>query len=174
MKVLALLIVLAGLVIAIVPQSTNCESQADDGATASAGGRTTLVAPVADTAAPATLFASMTTVASSSIVPKMKCLWSARGGLVVGITLAVVGGLLFFARRRETRRALAIVSACLGLFAILVPTSLIGTCGSEAMICNTTMKPIMLVAGGIALAASVALLVVNELRREGPAEAAAG
>jgi hypothetical protein len=171
-KVLALLIVLAGLVIAIVPQSTNCESGADDAATASAGDRTALAA-VADTTAPATLFASMTTVASSSIVPKMKCLWSARGGLVVGITLAVVGGLLFFARRRETRRALAIVAACLGVFAILVPTSLIGTCGSEAMICNTTMKPIMMVAGGIALAASVALLVVNELRREGPTEASA-
>jgi hypothetical protein len=80
----------------------------------------------------------------------------------------------FFARRKETRRALALVSACLGLFAILVPTSLIGTCGAEAMICNTTMKPIMMIAGGIAIAASVALLVVNELRRGGPAEMAAG
>ena len=174
MKVLALLIVLAGLVIAIVPQFTNCEAKADAKSTASAGARTAVVTPSADAAEPATVFASVTTVASSSIVPKMKCLWSARGGLVVGITLVLAGGLLFFARRKETRRALALVSACLGLFAILVPTSLIGTCGSEAMICNTTMKPIMMVAGGIALAASVALLVVNELRREGPAEMAAG
>ncbi len=172
MKVLALLIVLAGLVIAIVPQYTNCEAGSDAASTASRGNGAA-VAAAADTAAPDSLFASMETVVASSIVPKMKCFWSARGGLVVGITLAVAGGLLFFARRRETRRALAIVSACLGLFAILVPASLIGTCGAETMICNTTMKPLMMVAGGIAVAASVAVLVVNELRREGPPETAA-
>lgn len=174
MKVLALLIVVAGLVIAIVPQSTNCEAGKVTASTVTSGDRTGVTASSADTAGPESLFASITTVASSSIVPKMKCFWSARGGLVVGITLAVAGGLLFFARRRETRRALSIVSGCLGLSAILVPTSLIGTCGAEAMICNTTMKPVMMVAGGIALAASVAVLVVNEFRREGPAEAAAG
>jgi hypothetical protein len=32
-------------------------------------------------------------------------------------------------------------------------------------VCNTTMKPIMLAAGGLALAASVIILVVNELKR---------
>jgi hypothetical protein len=169
-KVLALLIVLAGLVIAIVPQSTNCEAGGD---TASAAPDRSLTAAAPSAGEPASLFVSMKTVATDTIVPKMKCFWSARGGLVVGITLAVAGGLLFFARRRETRRALAIVSALLGLFAILLPTSLIGTCGAETMICNTTMKPVMMIAGGIALAASVAALVVNELRRDEPDQTAA-
>ena len=169
MKVLALLIVLAGLIIAIVPQFTNCEAQGGTMPSASAGGTAALPAAPA----PATVFASVKTVATETIVPKMICLWSARGGLAVGITLAVAGGLLFFAGRRETRRALAILAALLGLFAMLLPASLIGTCGSSAAVCNTTMKPVMLVAGGIAVAASIAALAVNELRRTGTSEAAA-
>ena len=177
MKVLALLIVLAGLVIAIVPQATNCEAQGGTMPTATTGGgaaaRPGERAPAA-AGAPANLFASVKTVATDTIVPKMKCLWSARGGLAVGLTLAVAGGLLFFARRKETRRALSVLAACLGLSATLLPTALIGTCGSSAAVCNTTMKPVMLVAGGIALVASLTLLVVNELRREEPLEAAAG
>ncbi len=179
MKVLALLIVLAGLIIAIVPQFTNCEAQGGTMPMASAGAQAASAgaaggAGAAGSARPATVFATVKTVASDFVVPKMVCLWSARGGLAVGITLVLSGALLYFARRKETRRALALVAAALGVFTTLLPTSLIGTCGSSAAICNTTMKPVMLVAGGIAVAASIALLVVNELRRETAAEAAAG
>ena len=167
MKVLAMLLVIAGLVIAIAPQFTNCEAQSTPMPTATTG--------VASTALwPATTFASMQTAAADTIVPKMKCLWSARGALAVGVSLAVAGGLLFFARRKETRRALGIVAALLGLFTVLLPTTLIGTCGSSAAVCNTTMKPIMLVAGGLAVVASVIILGVNEMRRDETASAEAG
>jgi hypothetical protein len=152
MKVLAILIVIAGLVIAVAPQYTNCEAQ---------GG----TMPTASTIVASTTLSPLTSVAST-IVPKMKCLWSARGALAVGVSLAVAGALLFFARRKETRRALSIVGALLGLSAILLPTTLIGTCASDGAVCNTTMKPIMLVAGGLAVAASVLVLVVNELKRD--------
>ena len=56
------------------------------------------------------------------------------------------------------------------------PTTLIGTCASDGAVCNTTMKPIMLVAGGLAVAASVLVLVANELRRDetGGTETGAG
>jgi hypothetical protein len=159
MKVLAILIVIAGLVIAIAPQYTNCEAQGGTMPTA-----TTLAA--SSTLSPITTMASMQTPVAATIVPKMKCLWSARGALAVGVSLAVAGALLFFARRKETRRALGIVGALLGLSAILLPTTLIGTCASDGAVCNTTMKPIMLVAGGLAVAASVIILVVNELKRD--------
>jgi len=159
MKVLAILIVIAGLVIAVAPQYTNCEAQG--------GTMPTAMTTVASTTlSPLTTMASMQTSVATTIVPKMKCLWSARGALAVGVSLAVAGALLFFARRKETRRALSIVGALLGLSAILLPTTLIGTCGSDGAVCNTTMKPIMLVAGGLAVAASVLVLVVNELKRD--------
>jgi hypothetical protein len=78
----------------------------------------------------------------------------------------LAGALLFFSRRKETRRVLAAMGAVFGVFAILLPTSLIGTCASNSAVCNTTMLPIMLVAGGIALAATIAAFVVNEWKRE--------
>jgi hypothetical protein len=158
MKVLAILIVIAGLVIAVAPQYTNCEAQGGTMPTATTTTSTTL--------SPMTTLVGQQTSVAATIVPKMKCLWSARGALAVGVSLAVAGALLFFARRKETRRALSIVGALLGLSAILLPTSLIGTCGSAGAVCNTTMKPIMLAAGGLAVAASVLVLVVNELKRD--------
>jgi len=159
MKVLAILIVIAGLVIAVAPQYTNCEAQGGTMPTAT----TTAASP---TLSPLTTLAGMQTSVATTIVPKMKCLWSARGALAVGASLAVAGALLFFARRKETRRALSIVGALLGLSTILLPTTLIGTCASDGAVCNTTMKPLMLVAGGLAVAASVLILVVNELKRD--------
>jgi len=159
MKVLAMLILIAGLVIAVAPQYTNCEAQGGTMPTA-----TTVSAGA--TLSPVTTMASLQTSVAAMIVPKMKCLWSARGALAVGVSLAVAGALLFFARRKETRRALSIVGALLGLSAILLPTTLIGTCASDGAVCNTTMKPIMLVAGGLAVAASLIVLVVNELKRD--------
>jgi hypothetical protein len=158
MKVLAILLVIAGLVIAIAPQYTNCEAQGGTMPTGTTGTTTLRLSPV-------TTMASVQTSVAATLVPKMKCLWSARGALAVGASLAVAGALLFFARRKETRRALAIVSALLGLFAVLLPTTLIGTCASAAAVCNTTMKPILLAAGGLAVAASAIILVVNELKR---------
>ena len=159
MKVLAMLIVIAGLVIAIAPQYTNCEAQGGTMPTATTAGAGATLSPV-------TMMASVQTSVAATIVPKMKCLWSARGALAVGVSLAVAGAFLFFARRKETRRALGVVGALLGLSAILLPTSLIGTCGSAGAVCNTTMRPIMLVAGGLAIAASVLILVVNEIGRD--------
>ena len=162
-----MLVVVAGLVIAIVPQYTNCEAQ---GGTMPAA----IVRVASATLSPATTFASVQTAAADTIVPKMKCLWSARGGLAVGASLAVAGAFLFFARRKEARRALGVLGALLGLFAVLLPTSLIGTCASSGAVCNTTMRPIMLAAGGIAVVASLVILVVNEVGREESAGMKAG
>ena len=46
---------------------------------------------------------------------------------------------------------------------------------NPAMVCNTEMKPTLLVAGGITVALGIAVLVLGEMRRptDGPAEAAA-
>ncbi len=145
MKVLATILLIAGLVIAIAPQFTNCEAQSGTAAGSASG---------------------MSAAATAQPRPKMKCLWTARAGLAVGIALAAAGALLLLSRRKETRRALGVMGALFGLFAILLPTALIGTCPPSSAVCNTTMLPIMLITGGIAMAASVAVLIVNELRSD--------
>jgi len=155
MKVLAILLVMAGLVIAIAPQFTNCEAH-----------RGTM--PMTSSAA-----VGAGSAGQAPAVPRMKCLWTARAAAAVGATLAVVGVLLFIARRKETRRALGIVAALLGVLTILLPKGLIGTCAADSAVCNTTMTPIMLAVGGLAAVSGVIVLIVNEMRRETPLSAEA-
>ena len=154
MRVLAGIIVVMALVIGIVPQFTNCEATRDTmpGTAASSAAGTTM------SAVPAT----------GTAMPKMKCLWTARAEVGVAVPLFLIGVLLLVSRRKETRRALAIPAAALGVVAILLPTMLIGVCPSSGAVCRTTLLPSMLIAGGLTIAASLAALLVNELRPHGP------
>jgi hypothetical protein len=140
-KVLAGLIVVMALVIGIVPQYANCEARG--GTSMPAATQTSGGAGTAAAAAP---------------VPKMKCLWTARAELGVAIPLFALGALMFLSRRRETRRSLAVPSALLGVVAMLLPTALIGVCASSGAVCHSSMLPMMLVAGGLTVAASLAYL----------------
>ena len=146
MKVLAVLIILVALVIIIVPQFTNCEAGKDDSSMAASA-----------TASP---------TAGATPYQKMKCYWTAHAEIVVGVPLIALGVLLFFARRRETTRALGIVTAILGILTILLPTRIIGTCLNDQMVCNTEMKPVLLICGGITVALGIAALVTGEMKRE--------
>ena len=77
----------------------------------------------------------------------------------------VLGVLLFFARRKETIRVIGILTVLLGVLTIVIPTQLVGTCANTAMVCNTEMKPALLVAGGITVALGIAVLILGEMRR---------
>jgi hypothetical protein len=70
---------------------------------------------------------------------------------------------------------IGIVTTLLGVLTILIPTSVIGVCLNPEMVCNTQMKPTLLIAGGITVALGIAVLVLGEMRRstDGPAVASA-
>ena len=72
------------------------------------------------------------------------------------------------ARRR--RGPLGILTAILGVVTILIPTSIVGTCLNDQMVCNTEMKPTLLIAGGIAVALGIAVVVVGEMKRDNGAD----
>lgn len=169
MKVLAVLIIILGLVIIIVPQFTNCEYGVDHPATLNM--RTSdagLVQYAGMEGMPETM--------ESAAVPyrMMKCLWSARAEIIAGVPLIVLGALLLFARRKENIRTIGVLTSVMGVLTILIPTSFIGTCMNPEMVCNTQMKPTLLIAGGITVALGVAVLVLGETRRpSGPSEAGA-
>ena len=154
MKVLAVLIIIFALVIIIVPQFTNCESGKEH---------------------PATINMQSSTGAAAVPYRMMKCFWSARAEIIAGVPLLALGVLLFFARRKETIRVIGIVTAIIGVLTILIPTTFVGTCVNSAMVCNTEMKPTLLICGGITVALGIAVLVFGELKRptDGPPEATA-
>jgi len=125
MKVVAVLIVVAALLIGAIPLFTDCESQGR--AIKLPDGR--LIA--------------------------MKCHWTGRAELALALPIAAVGGLLAFSRRRELRRNLGALGIVLGAVAILVPVALIGVCASSDMLCNSVMQPALILLGTLVVAFSL-------------------
>lgn len=127
MKVLAAVLAVLAVLISVVPQFTDCQSQ----------GRAL-------------------TLEDGRQVP-MKCHWTAQGELVLGVPLFAVGALAFFSQRKETRRFLGIIGVVLGVFVILLPTVVIGVCGMPTMVCVSIMKPAMILAGILVVGISLAI-----------------
>lgn len=146
-RVLGVLIMALAIPIILVPQFTNCYSEG-----------------------------KQLTLANGRNVP-MKCLWTARAEIAVGVPLFFVGGALALSKRRETKRGFAMASGVLGLFALLLPVALIGVCSTAGMTCNSVMKPTLMLLGGLVMGASILSLGVSEFfsgRGGRPAAAAAG
>jgi hypothetical protein len=137
MKAIGIILVLLSLAIGVVPQFTNCSAQGR--AIELPGGRT---------------------------IP-MKCHWTAMAAPAVAVPLLIIGVLMFFSRRRETLLALSLLGAILGIFAILLPTYLIGVCASDEMLCNIEMKPTMIFGGVVTLGAGLVGLVLAGESRSG-------
>lgn len=135
MKVLAVLMVLLALVIGVIPQLTDCESH------------------------------GLTLTLANGRQVSMKCHWTARGEIAVAAPLLFVGVMSGFSRRRETKRNLAIMGMVLGVAAILLPTVLIGVCANPEMLCNSVMRPTLILLGTAVAAVSLVMLV-NSLRTE--------
>lgn len=161
MKVLGGLLMVLAVVLAFVPQYGNCEAQ----------GGTMPMSEVPDAVATSGAVASTsvtlaaTDTATTGSMPKMRCLWTARAAIAVAIPMFFLGAFMLFSRRKETFRVLGALTTLLGLFSILLPTVLIGTCAPSAAVCNTTEKPTMFIIGGIAMVIGLVVVVLNEMRR---------
>lgn len=82
----------------------------------------------------------------------MKCHWTARAVLGVGILIAA-GGLSFcLSGHARTRAGIAWMTALSGLLAVAIPVRLIGVCPSEAMPCRMGTYPGVIVAGALVFA----------------------
>jgi hypothetical protein len=139
MKTSGIILVVLALTVAVVPQFTDCLSQ----------GKTI-------------------SLPNGATIP-MKCHWTAQAELALAVPLAAAGVMMALNRHRGTLRALSGLGAVLGLFVILVPTSLIGVCGSNTMLCNMVMRPWLIFAGVLAIAVSAITLVA--VRQGGPVPA---
>jgi Domain of unknown function (DUF4418) len=136
MKVAGIVLIVAALVVGIVPMFSDCQSQG-----------------------------KAIELANGKLIP-MKCHWTGRAELALGVPLLAVGGMVIGSRRKATLQALSITGAILGLGAIALPTFLIGVCGTAGMSCNTVMSPTLIFAGVLTVAAGVVGIVLAR-RAEG-------
>ena len=85
---------------------------------------------------------------------EMKCHWTAQASIATAIPLGLVGAMMVFTKRKESRMIFAFSGVTLGALAILIPTKLIGVC-STAMLCHTAMQPALVALGSLAIVTSL-------------------
>lgn len=135
-KTLGVVIIVLALVIGIVPQFTDCLAQ----------GR------------------SLKTTDGKSV--PMKCHWTSMAEIGMAVPLALVGLTHFTSKRRETKRTAGLFGITLGALAVLFPTVLIGVCANPDMICNMVEKPVLILGGTLAAAASLVGMILPAYKYE--------
>jgi Domain of unknown function (DUF4418) len=150
-RALGIFIIVLALVVGIVPAYNNCTHD----------GKSLTVSTMGAMGGGMAMGATKT-------VP-MKCLWTSRAAIAIAIPLGLVGLFLTFTRRKESNRVLAAMGVVTGAFAMALPTLLIGVCADPTASCNEVMKPALLLTGGLAIVASLVMLVNSERKVEAAA-----
>jgi hypothetical protein len=129
-KFLGITLIVLALALAIIPTFTDCQSQG-----------------------------KAISLPNGSTVP-MKCHWTGVGEIATGVPLLAVGAMMTASRRKTNLRILGGMGGILGIFAILLPTQLIGVCQSS-MLCHTVMQPSLVVLGSLAIVSSGVAMVIS-------------
>jgi hypothetical protein len=137
MKVAAVVIIVLAIVVGVVPQFTDCQSQGRS--IELPGGRS---------------------------LP-MKCHWTAKAEIALAVPLLLCGVSLLVSRRKESWRQQAVLTTALGLFVALLPTVLIGVCARPDMVCCALMKPTLTLAGIFVAALGALCFLLAGRQKEG-------
>jgi hypothetical protein len=70
------------------------------------------------------------------------------------VPLLVLGILFLVNNNKLVIRSLSILGIVLGILIFLIPTTLIGVCASAEMLCNSVMRPILILCGILVVVAS--------------------
>ena len=85
----------------------------------------------------------------------MKCHWTSQVEVALGIAVLVLGLLIVLSKENAAASAYAVASAVNGVLVILIPTVVIGVCGSADMPCHSGTKPALIIAGALIAAAGL-------------------
>ena len=137
MKTAAVLIMCLALIVGILPQFMDCQSQG-----------------------------KAIELPNGKSVP-MKCHWTARAEIAVSVPLLLCGLFMLLSGRKETGRQQALMAIALGLIVVLLPTMLIGVCAKADMVCHALMKPMLTLAGIVVMALGALLFVLGARHQKG-------
>jgi hypothetical protein len=79
----------------------------------------------------------------------MKCFWTARAELGIGLVIAILGGLSLVFKPALVSLGLGIGALLNAVLALLIPTALIGVCEHGHASCRVLTLPALLVLSGI-------------------------
>ena len=99
--------------------------------------------------------AKLVETASGGTTP-MKCFWSGRAEIGIGLLILCGGVLLTVFKSPLTRIGVSVMTALTGFLGLLVPALLIGGCGMATMACRIATFPALYVLTALTMAASAA------------------
>ena len=85
----------------------------------------------------------------------MKCHWTGRVETALGVTVIVLGVVIAISGQKAFAAAASLASAINGVLVVLIPTVIIGVCGSAELNCNAGTKPALIIAGALTVIAGV-------------------
>ena len=91
----------------------------------------------------------------------MKCWWTARAELGVGMAIVFGGVLLLLSYTRKFRSGIATMILALSVLAAAMPLWLIGVCEAETMRCHMIMQPALLVISALSGFSALVVAVGN-------------
>lgn len=77
----------------------------------------------------------------------MKCYWTARAELGLGILISLLAVISAFNKKETVRAAYSVSTALAGVLVYLIPNILIGVCDGVHMHCHAVAKPALSVIG---------------------------
>ncbi len=98
----------------------------------------------------------------------MKCFWTARAELGAGVLISLLGLLAVLTDSARIRLGLTAAVLLNGILALLLPTVLIGVCGSTRMACRALSLPALSVLSGLLIAIAIINGVyLNRINKKG-------
>lgn len=85
----------------------------------------------------------------------MKCHWTSQTEVAIGIATLVLGVFIVLSKEKAAGAAYAVASAINGVLIILIPTFVIGVCGSADMPCHSGTKPALIIAGALIIVTAI-------------------
>lgn len=85
----------------------------------------------------------------------MKCHWTSQTEVALGIITIVLGLFIVISKEKAAASAYSVASAVNGVLVILIPSLVIGVCGSADMPCNSGTRPALIIAGSLIVLISV-------------------
>jgi hypothetical protein len=96
----------------------------------------------------------------------MKCWYTGRWEIVVGSIISLFGLLILLFKDKKIRIILSIFALIGGIFALLIPTILVGVCGNKNMDCQTMALPALIIfSSAVILTALVNIVYLARVRK---------
>ncbi len=96
----------------------------------------------------------------------MKCHWTGEGLFYTGIVMILMAVIHFLMKSEAVKLGISMASVLVGIYALLLPTHIIGTCKMHTMACNVGTKPVIILVSVLYILANLIYIFLFRKKSE--------